>query len=45
MPLTQTIPKTQIDRIGQYIGQVRVYKGISWNFSPRACALRLTSAG
>ncbi len=29
MPLTQTIPKTQIDRIGQYIGQVRVYKGIS----------------
>lgn len=29
MPSIQTSPKKQIDRIGQYIGQVRVYKGIS----------------
>lgn len=29
MPTSRTLPRTQIDRIGQYIGQVRVYKGIS----------------
>jgi len=29
MPLSRTLPRTQTDRIGQYIGQVRVYKGIA----------------
>lgn len=29
MPTSRTLPRTQIDRIGQYIGQVRVYKGLS----------------
>lgn len=29
MSTSRTLPRTQIDRIGLYIGQVRVYKGIS----------------
>lgn len=29
MPSAQTLPREQIDRIGQYIGQVRAYKGIA----------------